>query len=128
MTVETRELEGILGVCVAQRLFELFGGVCHALNIRRATAVGKCINFHTDATAKTLRVALDDESDCEGGQLVYATHCGFVQPARPAGCFTIHTCKVVHGVSGCVAPWRVIRVILLGTRRAVVCVFVCVCV
>ena len=61
--------------------------------------MGKCINFHTDVTERTMQVELNDETEYQGGRLVYATHRGFVEPARSAGCLTIHTRKIVHGVS-----------------------------
>ena len=45
------------------------------------------------------QVALNGDADYGGGRLVFATSIGFVIPARPAGTATIHTDRIVHGVT-----------------------------
>jgi predicted 2-oxoglutarate/Fe(II)-dependent dioxygenase YbiX len=44
-------------------------------------------------------VALNDESEYEGGRLVYATDEGLVCPSRRAGSATLHNSFIAHGVS-----------------------------
>ena len=63
--------------------------------------LGQCVPFHTDYSARTMQVALNEEDTCDGGNLVLATLPGgkFVVPSRRAGTFTIHTRGVVHGVT-----------------------------
>ena len=63
--------------------------------------VGQCVPFHTDYSARTMQIALNEEGVCDGGLLVLATlpDGKFVVPSRRAGTFTIHTRGVVHGVT-----------------------------
>jgi hypothetical protein len=106
MPLEARDLEAILGASVLGQLLALFGGVCNAIKLRRTTATGKCVNFHTDEAERTMLVALNDELEYQGGRLVFATHKGFVEPRRSAGSLTIHTGRVLHGVSALVRGVR----------------------
>jgi hypothetical protein len=46
-----------------------------------------------------MQIALNDDSEYDGGRLVFATSEGFLIPRRPAGSATIHTHEVVHGVT-----------------------------
>ena len=47
-----------------------------------------------------MQIALNDETEYEGGRLVFATASfGFDQPSRPAGSAVIHTDRVAHGVT-----------------------------
>lgn len=46
-----------------------------------------------------MQVALNDESEYDGGRLVFITSKGFLVPSRPAGSATIHTNEIVHGVT-----------------------------
>jgi len=57
------------------------------------------IEFHRDFSKRTMQVALNDESEYSGGRLVFVTGAGLLAPPRPAGSATIHTNKIVHGVS-----------------------------
>ncbi len=54
--------------------------------VRRVEPVGngRCINFHTDVTRRTMQVVLNDESEYDGGRLVYATDEGLLWPSRKA--------------------------------------------
>jgi hypothetical protein len=102
--VDVRELELILGSDAVASLLARFGTLseCCVVKLRRteATQNPKCIKFHTDATDRTMIVALNDECEYGGGRLVYASpSSGLLVPRRPAGSLTIHTAGVVHGVS-----------------------------
>jgi len=46
-----------------------------------------------------MQVALNDESEYEGGRLVYATDEGLVCPSRKPGSATLHDSSIAHGVS-----------------------------
>ncbi len=99
--VDVRELEIVLGTDAVARLFAHFGGECTTVKLRRteATQNAELVKFHTDASDKTMIMALNDESEYCGGRLVYATGAGFLVPTRPAGSVTIHSGGIVHGVS-----------------------------
>jgi predicted 2-oxoglutarate/Fe(II)-dependent dioxygenase YbiX len=47
----------------------------------------------------SMQVALNDESEYEGGRLVYATDEGLLCPSRTAGSATLHDNTIAHGVS-----------------------------
>ncbi|KAJ1467630.1 hypothetical protein T484DRAFT_1986037 [Baffinella frigidus] len=53
----------------------------------------------SDAGLDTLKVALNDEEDCSGGRLVFATDEGLLVPSRTAGSATLHDNTIAHGVS-----------------------------
>ncbi|KAJ1490153.1 hypothetical protein T484DRAFT_1778017 [Baffinella frigidus] len=44
-------------------------------------------------------VPLNNESDYDGGRLVFATKEGLVWPSRKAGSATLHDSSIAHGVS-----------------------------
>ena len=71
------------------------------IKLRRVGAKpGECIPFHTDVgSTLTMQVPLNDDSEYDGGRLMFATASGMLQPARPAGSATVHESHVVHGVS-----------------------------
>mmetsp|Transcript_41292 Transcript_41292/g.97382 ORF Transcript_41292/g.97382 Transcript_41292/m.97382 type:complete len:394 (+) Transcript_41292:219-1400(+) len=90
--------EGVRGL---EALFRAFGGGAYTVWLRRVSPVvgGLCINFHTDVTKSTMQVALNDEEDCSGGRLVFATDEGLLVPSRTAGSATLHDNTIAHGVS-----------------------------
>ena len=67
--------------------------------VRRCEEHGRCIKFHTDRSLKTMQVPLNDETEYEGGRLVFATKDGLVYPPRPAGSATLHRNTIAHGVT-----------------------------
>ncbi|KAJ1478580.1 hypothetical protein T484DRAFT_2929878 [Baffinella frigidus] len=100
------ELGALVGEEAARRLdalFRRFGGKerAYTVKIRRVEAVagGRCINFHTDNSRRTMQVALNDEGDYDGGRLVFATEDGLFWPSRKAGSATLHDSSIAHGVS-----------------------------
>ncbi|KAH8056346.1 hypothetical protein JL722_7654 [Aureococcus anophagefferens] len=96
-----------------EALFASHGGRVDAVALRRSAAVGQCIRFHADENFMTLQVCLNDDFD--GGDLVYlADDCALVKPRRPAGSYTVHNDRVVHGVSTLV---RGVRYALLLLRQ-----------
>jgi predicted 2-oxoglutarate/Fe(II)-dependent dioxygenase YbiX len=80
-------------------LIALFNDSLDEIIIRRCSAHGKFINFHTDVSLKTLQVALNDDSEYEGGRLMYLSDGKVHVPSRPAGSITIHHNDIVHGVT-----------------------------
>jgi hypothetical protein len=101
------ELERLVGVATVSRLAALFAEPFNEVKLRRTESVavsgvrrGQCIAFHLDHSERTMQVPLNDPSDYEGGQLLFAMADGqLAQPARAAGTATIHSNGVVHGVS-----------------------------
>ena len=47
----------------------------------------------------SMQVVLNDESEYDGGRLVFATDEGLVCPSRKAGSATLHDNTIAHGVS-----------------------------
>lgn len=50
-------------------------------------------------SAKTLQVSLNDDSEYEGGKLIYASQGRLHIPKRAKGSVTVHNNKIVHGVT-----------------------------
>ena len=46
-----------------------------------------------------MQLALNDDSDYEGGRLIFATEGRLIVPNRSKGTLTIHDNKIVHGVT-----------------------------
>ena len=95
------ELRRHVGANTVAQLQALFGVDVSKVKLRRTEARngGACINFHTDVALKTLQVPLNDESEYEGGRLVYCSAEGMVWPSRRAGSATVHNNTIPHGVS-----------------------------
>ena len=104
-TLSTDMLSCLVGAAAVERLAMAFGGSHNLVKLRRVTAAaamshGDFVDFHSDShSRRTMQVALNAEADYRGGRLVFATGTGFVIPARPAGTATIHTDRLVHGVT-----------------------------
>jgi ubiquitin len=97
------DLVGHRSVVRLEHLFKKFGGDAYTVTVRRVAAAeeggeGKCINFHTDVTPRTMQVPLNAESEYEGGRLVFVTEEGLVWPSRSAGSATLHDSSIAHGV------------------------------
>ena len=106
LTVSDGELCGLIGVENFESLCRVFGSPVDKIMMRRVTAScgepcpeQRCVFFHTDWSKRTMQVALSGDHEYDGGRLIFATSRGFVQPARPAGCATIHNGGLTHGVS-----------------------------
>ncbi len=114
MDLEEKKLSVMIGANSVKRLRDLFEDEYTIIRLRRTEGSGNCIKFHTDVSQKTMQVVLNAQSEYEGGRLVYATNEGFVQPPRLAGSYSIHTCKIVHGVT---AVERGVRYALFFLRQ-----------
>jgi hypothetical protein len=103
VTLTEAELANLVGRLVVDGLKKTMpAGMAQdftTIKLRRCTAVGQCINFHTDVSHRTMQVALTDESTYVGGALVFANAEGLHFPLRPAGSATVHDKTVVHGVT-----------------------------
>ena len=93
------QLKQLIGSDTFDYLFKTFDDKPNEIVIRRCQAHGKLINFHTDESKKTMQVALSDDSEYEGGKLLYATKGQIYCPRRQPGTVSIHDNTVVHGVS-----------------------------
>ena len=99
MTLTVEELTTAIGTDALNRITEAFAGPYDTIRLRRVTACGACIPFHSDFSRRTMQIPLNNEAEYTGGRLVFATAKGFVQCQRQAGTATIHTHHIVHGVT-----------------------------
>jgi hypothetical protein len=104
-------LSDIIGRTAYTRLARLTGGTHDTILLRRCAEHNNVIKFHTDESYKTLQVPLNNESEYEGGKLVYITTgrgnaATLHFPKRPAGSFTLHGNDIAHGVTRLVAGVR----------------------
>jgi hypothetical protein len=92
VVLSAQELEEIVGVAqlVALKHTPEFPVSFTTIKLRRCSAVGKCINFHTDFSKRTMQVALNAPDDYGGGELIFANVAGLHIPPRPVGSATIH--------------------------------------
>jgi len=106
------QLAECVGSVEAEAILRLFlvaathagGAKLRAIKLRRVKASGDrgpacCIPFHVDTSLLTMQIALNDDTDYEGGRLTFVTPAGFECPPRPAGTATIHGRENVHGVT-----------------------------
>ena len=93
------ELIKLIGENSFKALEKTFGDSYNEILIRRCSAHGKFINFHTDVSLKTMQLAVNGDDEYFGGRLIYLSKDKLEAPARPAGTITIHNNKIVHGVS-----------------------------
>ena len=100
-TISTATLTGLVGAAAVERLAVAFGGPYNLVKLRRVEERDDSfVAFHTDShSRRTMQVALNGDAEYRGGRLVFATGAGFVIPDRPAGTATIHTDRIVHGVT-----------------------------
>jgi predicted 2-oxoglutarate/Fe(II)-dependent dioxygenase YbiX len=89
----------MIGESAFNELERTFGDRYHEIILRRCSAHGKFINFHTDQSLKTLQLAVNGDDEYAGGRLVFAADGKLLAPARPAGTVTIHHNDIVHAVT-----------------------------
>ena len=105
LEVTQAEIEEVIGAPAVASLIAYFGAQPGAFRLRRVEAVedqedaGAVVAFHTDFSRRTMQVALNDDTEYDGGRLVFVTEKGLEIPSRPAASATIHTSGVVHGVT-----------------------------
>jgi ubiquitin len=92
-------LAALVGTQAASAIGKCMGHTHTKIVVRRCEEHGRCIKFHTDRSLKTMQVPLNDETEYEGGRLVFATKDGLVYPPRPAGSATLHRNTIAHGVT-----------------------------
>ena len=98
LNLTRRELAELLDDRTVDALEDAFSGSYTTIKMRRASAVGRCINFHVDHSLRTMQVVLNQ--NYAGGSLVFLSDGGQVSiPRRSLGSATIHDCSIVHGVS-----------------------------
>eukprot|EP00466_Bigelowiella_natans_P012216 jgi/Bigna1/128778/aug1.7_g3486 len=85
---------------VLQRIAQAFPSEkWHKIKLRRCAAHGQHIGFHTDVSEETIQIPLNDDTEYEGGRLVFLNTGGIHVPKRSAGSYTIHPKDIAHGVS-----------------------------
>eukprot|EP01048_Picozoa_sp_COSAG05_P014939 COSAG05_NODE_1743_length_4159_cov_3.035961_2_plen_718_part_00 len=78
LTLSMSRLVMMVGEEAVNRLLAFFGSTQPtALRLRRVEATaGEFVAWHTDFSLRTMQIALNDESEYEGGRLVWATETG----------------------------------------------------
>lgn len=107
LSLSIAELRAAVGGAAVQRLVNLFGMQPAAIRLRRVEARGDaatCVAFHTDYTnalvsLRTMQVPLNEPSEYDGGELVWAVDGALEVPSRASGSATLHSASVVHGVT-----------------------------
>jgi hypothetical protein len=93
------ELMQFVGEEALKELDSLFGEVSHDIVLRRCDYLNHCIDFHVDYAYKTLQVAVNDDSEYEGGSLVFISNGKLEIPKRKCGTITLHEKNIIHGVT-----------------------------
>jgi hypothetical protein len=93
------ELMQFVGEEAIKELDSLFGEVSDDIVLRRCDYLNHCIDFHVDYAYKTLQVALNDDSEYEGGRLVFVSNGKLEIPKRKCGTITLHEKNIIHGVT-----------------------------
>jgi hypothetical protein len=93
------ELKALIGEGPFLELQAIFVQPVSEILIRRCSAHGQFIKFHTDVSKRTLQVALNGEADYVGGRLIFATNGILYAPERYEGTVSIHHNDIAHGVS-----------------------------
>ena len=99
-------LAALVGTQATSAIGKCMGHTHTKIVVRRCEEHGRCIKFHTDRSLKTMQVPLNDESEYEGGRLVFATEDRLVYPPRPAGSATLHRNTIAHGVTTLISGVR----------------------
>ena len=107
LALSLAELEVMVGGSTVQQLVERFGTRPTTIRLRRVEATGdaaSCVAFHTDYTnalvsLRTMQIPLNEPTEYDGGELVWAVEDGLEVPSRAAGSATLHSAGVVHGVT-----------------------------
>jgi hypothetical protein len=79
--ISSKRLLSMIGMTALGSMCNTFRE-CSSIKLRQTTAnEGRSIHFHTDVSKKTMQVVLNEnEDDCDGGRLVFATCKGFIMP------------------------------------------------
>ena len=99
--LDRASLINLIGEPNVLTLTKLFPGIINEIKIRRCASHGEWIKLHTDHSQLTMQVPLNSDTDYVGGKLVYVNgrDAKITVPSRPAGSYTIHDNKILHGVS-----------------------------
>jgi hypothetical protein len=95
------ELISLIGESTYNNLVNIYGYSPNEIWLRRVHSNGphQGINWHVDQSYFTMQVALNGDSEFQGGKLVFAANGKIFIPKREAGTATVHGCKVVHAVT-----------------------------
>jgi hypothetical protein len=93
------KLTEFIGEEALKQLDSLFGETSNDIVLRRCDYLNHCIDFHVDYAYKTLQVALNDDSEYEGGRLVFVSNGKLEIPKRKSGTITLHEKNIIHGVT-----------------------------
>lgn len=100
VTLSISQLKDLLTTEIVIQLQRVFDSRIDEIRLRRVSAYGKHINFHTDYSLKTMQVSLSETSQYKGGRLVYVSDKGEIHmPVRVRGSVIVHDNTIVHGVT-----------------------------
>jgi len=99
--LKSSELISLIGEPAFNKLVEIYGHSPNEIWLRRVHSNGphQGINWHIDQSYFTMQVALNGDSEFQGGKLVFVGNGKIFIPKREAGTATVHGCKVVHAVT-----------------------------
>jgi hypothetical protein len=93
------QVNKFIGKDALTALDNIFGEASNDIVLRRCDYLNHCIDFHVDYAYKTLQVALNDDSEYEGGRLVFVSNGKLEMPKRKSGTITLHERNIIHGVT-----------------------------
>ena len=99
LNITKEKLIELIGDTIFNKLITIYEGFYNTLYIRRVIGDKSLINFHKDYSNRTMKIALNNQSEFEGGDLVYLTDGCFHKPDQLKGSITIHNNDIIHGVT-----------------------------
>jgi len=100
-TLTPDQLISLVGQSAFDKLKEVYEFQPDEIWVRRAESdgPGQGINWHVDHSVRTMQVALNGDSEYQGGRLVFANDGKIFMPPRGPGTATIHDENIVHAVT-----------------------------
>ena len=89
----------LIGETICNTLLTMYDGYYNSIYIRKVLGDTSLIDFHKDYSKRTMKIALNDPTEYEGGNLVYLSDGCIHIPEQVKGSITIHTNDIIHGVT-----------------------------
>ena len=89
----------LIGETICNTLLTMYDGYYNSIYIRKVLGDKSLIDFHKDYSKRTMKIALNDPTEYEGGDLVYLSDGCIHIPEQVKGSITIHTNDIIHGVT-----------------------------
>ena len=99
LNITKEKLIELIGDTIFNKLITIYEGFYNTIYIRRVIGDKSLINFHKDYSKRTMKIALNNQSEFEGGDIVYLTDGCFHKPDQLKGSITIHNNDIIHGVT-----------------------------